>query len=180
MRKVLMLCALLVVALAGANLEASTVYVGLYADEAHSVTSVDYAGAVTEFDVWVWWLPSEHGLIANSFRLAYPSNVTWGTITLNPNTMPNIGCNDGWEPMCAIFSNCELDWVWSHHQRCYLTDAMPSAIQIVPPDPDPIEAANCEMGNPLDQVVVLNRLNMNWWFDAAEPQTWGAIKSLYR
>jgi len=175
-----MACAFFVVAVAGADLQASTAYVGLFADEAHSVTSVFNMGAITEFDVWVWWLPSEHGLHSTIFRLTYPPNVTPGTITLNPNSQPLIGCNDGYEPMCATFVSCQLGWVWTHRQRCYLTGYKPGDIKIGPPGVNTLEAWNCEPGYPAEPMIVISRLYVNWWWDEAEPQSWGAIKSLYR
>jgi hypothetical protein len=143
--------------------------------------SVNYTGDITQFELWIWWLPSERGFYSTMFYLAYPSNVTPGTITPNPIRKFLIGCNDGYAPMCLMFMDCQFDWVWTHHQTCFLTDAQPSVIEIGPPVVNGLEARNCEPAYPEEPVTILNKLAMNQGaVIAGEPQSWGAIKSLYR
>jgi len=176
-KRMLLLGAFLVAASGGAYALPSSLYVGLYADEARSVMSVDYGGAPTQFEVWVWWLPSERGLHAPYFIFEYPSNVTPGTIAPNPFREFLIGCNYLGAPMCVTFTDCQFDWIWSHHQTCYLNDGQPSVLEFS----GVLEARNCETGYPLEPITVLNKLGLNR--DAVldvEPQAWGAIKSLYR
>ena len=181
MNKVLLLCAFLVATSSGAHALPSELSVGLYADGARSVMSVYYGGPFTQFEIWVWWLPSERGLHSTMFYLAYPSNVTAQTITLNPSAQFLFGCNDGYEPMCATFIDCQLDWVWTHQQTCFLTDAQPSVIEIGPPVVNGLEARNCELGYPEEPVTILNKLAMNQGaVIAVEPETWSAIKRLFR
>jgi len=171
------LCAFLIAASSGAHAQPSELYVGLYVDETRSVMSVDYGGPLTQFEIWVWWLPSERGLHSTMFYLAYPSNVTPGAITPNPIRKFLIGCNDGYEPMCVTFMDCQFDWVWTHRQTCYLTDAQPSVMEFA----TLLEARNCENGYPMESITVFNKLGLNQdAVIAVEPQSWGAIKSLYR
>lgn len=177
MRKLLWAIAIMAIAASAAHALPSTLSVGIYTDEARSAMSVDYAGAVTQFEVWVWWMPSEKGLHAVSFYLAYPANVTQDLITPNPNREYLIGCNDGYEPMCVTFAECRTEWVWSHHQTCYLTDGQQSVLGFAAY----LEAASCEPGNPPEPITVLDKLGLNrGGVIEVEPQPWGAIKSLCR
>jgi len=74
MKKLLLMFAFLIIASAGANSRSSYTYVGLFADEAHANNMwVWYTGSTTEFDTWVWWLPSSRGLHAVTFQLWIPS-----------------------------------------------------------------------------------------------------------
>jgi hypothetical protein len=170
-------CAILIAASSGAHALPSELSVGLYADEERSVMSVYYGGVLTQFEVWVWWLPSERGLHSTMFYLTYPSNVSPGAITPNPIRKFLIGCNDGYAPMCVTFRDCQCDWVWTHRQTCYLMDAQPSVMEFA----TLLEAANCGTGYPVEPITILNKLALNQGaVIAVEPQTWGAIKSLYR
>jgi hypothetical protein len=175
-------CAFLIVASAGAECLPSKPYVGLYADPGHSVMSVNYTGAFTSFEIWLWWLPSEHGLYAAEFGMVYPSNVIAYTITFNPTLQVLLGCDYWPDNVCAVFNSCQADWIWTHHQTCFLTDGLPSVIEIGPPSGlSAIGAANCELGNPVEPTTILNKFALNQdGVIAVEPQSWGAIKSLYR
>jgi hypothetical protein len=44
-----------------------------------------------------------------------------------------------------------------------------------------LEAANCEAGYPQEPITVINKLGLNQdAVVAVEPESWGAIKSIYR
>ena len=179
MRKLLLICTIVAFASGGAHALPSKPYVGLFADAAHSIEAVSNPGGFFPFMLWIWWLPSEHGLMASEFMMTYPSNVIAGTVIANPLLSVSLGCI-GY--VCPTFVECQVDWVWTHQQACYLTDALPSVIEIGPrPGASVIEAANCDPGYPLETVVVYNKFALNR--DAVigvESQSWGAIKSLYR
>jgi hypothetical protein len=177
MKLLLLVCALLAVAVTGAESRVAHPYVGLFADDAHYNNCwIFYTGTDTEFDTWVWWLPSERGLHAVLFHLSFPSNVIPGEITLNPDAEGLVGCNDGVEPYCATFLDCQYgDWVWSHRQSCLLISDALSLVQIAGTP----EAASCEPGYPAEPLIVMPYLILNYK-DAVRLQTWGAIKSLYR
>jgi hypothetical protein len=176
MKKLLLMCAFVVIASNGANSQPSYTCAGLYADDAHTNNMwVWYTGSTTEFDMWAWWLPSSRGLHAVTFQLWIPQNVVPGTITLNPNAQALLGCNGGVEPYCATFLECQFDWVWSHRQRCYLMNDDERTIWF---RGNP-QAALCDPGYPTEDAAMICGLIVNYR-DAVEPQTWGAIKSLYR
>ena len=183
MKILLVAGAFLVVASAGADCLPSNTYVGLFADSGHSVMSVNYAGTATQFELWIWWLPSERGLQAVEFGMTYPANVIRSTITC---AVPGIGACWWWNnSTCLAFDEglCQMDWVWTHHQTCFLTDAMPSVIEIGPfSGMSEIESYTCEAGYPAGPAtIILNKLALNQEeVIAVEPQSWGAIKNLYR
>jgi len=155
-------------------------YVGLYADAGHSVMSVYNTGGFMPFELWIWWLPSQHGLITMEFKLTYPSNVIAILVTRNPDLMIVLDECIGY--LCPMFQTCHIDWVWSHHQTCYLTSAVPGFVEIGPsPYASAVLAANCELGYPIEEVIVLNNLALNQeGAIAVELQSWGAIRNLYR
>lgn len=183
MKILLLACALLIVvsASAGAALP-SKPYVGLYADGTHLSTSVNTA-AFVPFQIWIWWLPSEHGLMATEYRVSIPSNVYVSASVGNPMLQVLLGCPPFWENyICAYFSGCASDWVYTHQLTCLLTDPTPGLIEILPRSGESvIWAANCEEGYPLEPVTILNKFGINQGgVIAVESQSWGAIKSLYR
>ena len=183
MKKAVLLSAFLIVAsaVAGGVLPAKP-YVGLFADGAHGITSVNPATFVS-FQLWIWWLPSEHGLMATEYRVAMPSNVIALSMVSNPDLQVLLGCPlFGENYLCAYFSSCMADWVYTHRLACMLTAPTPGFIEILPRSSESvIWAANCEEGYPMEAVTILNKFGINRdAVIAVEPQTWGAIKSLYR
>jgi hypothetical protein len=183
MKIMLFACALLIglSAAAGAVLP-SKPYVGLYADGARGVTSLNPA-PFTAFPVWIWWLPSERGLIATEYRVAIPSNVFVMVSVKNPALQVLIGCPPvGEDYACAVFSGCENDWVYTHQLTCLLTAPTPGFIEVLPRTGESvIWAAGCEEGYPMEAVTILNKFGINQGgVVAVESQSWGAIKSLYR
>jgi len=181
MRIMLFACVLLIVASTGASsMPSSELCVGLYAEASRSIMSVDYPGAFMPFELWIWWLPSEHGLAAAMYQITYPSNVIQGNLIVNPLAQVNLGCVD--PQLCAVFeTNCQMDWVWTHRRTCFLTDALPGFIEIGPPGPSTLEAANCDLGYPMEAVTILNKFGVNQEaVVAVGSRSWGAIKSLYR
>lgn len=156
-------------------------YVGLFADSGHSVNSVNCYGGFTPFTTWIWWRPSVRGLIGGEIALEYPSNVLKTTWTTNPMMDCGLCCLGTSDAIYACFEYCQLNWVWSHQLSCYLTDYAPTAIRIVPTiDGDP-SAASCGPGYPVEPATVFTPLYLNQYGPiAAEPVSWGAIKSLYR
>ncbi len=184
MRIMLLACAFLIVvsAAAGAVLP-SKPYVGLYADAAHGVTSLNPA-PFTSFQIWIWWLPSEHGLYGTVYRVAMPSNVIPLATAANPALQVLLGCPPFDENyICAFFSSCMADWVYTHQLTCMLMAPTPGFIEILPArdDESAIWAANCEAGYPLETVTILNKFGIyQEGAIAVGSRSWGAIKSLYR
>jgi hypothetical protein len=183
MKILLLACTILIVASAVAGgVLPSGPYVGLYADATHGVTSLNPA-PFTPFQIWIWWLPSEHGLMATEYRVAMPSNVITLLTVSNPNLLVTLGCPLlGENYICAYFSSCIAGWVYTHQLTCMLTAPTPGFIEILPRSSESvIWAANCEEGYPMEPVTILNKFGINQeGVIAVESQSWGAIKSLYR
>jgi hypothetical protein len=183
MRKLLLACALLIgISTAAGAVLPSRPYVGLYADAAHGVTSLNPV-PFTSFQIWIWWLPSEHGLMATEYRVAMPSNVIALSTVSNPALQVLLGCPSiGENYLCAVFSSCTADWVYTHQLTCMLMAPTPGFIEVLPRlSESVIWAANCEEGYPVEPVTILNRFGVNQdGVIAVEPESWGAIKSLYR
>lgn len=185
MMKVLVACALLILISADVNSAPSKPYVGIFADEAHSVVSVNPA-TYTSFDVWISFLPSVHGMQATEFRVTMPSNVHVVVVFRNPIMLVTLGCPPPGESYeCVVFGEgtCATEWVWTHRLTCLLMDPAPGVIEILPPreGESAIAVYNCEAGYPAEPATILNKFGINQdAVIAVEPQTWGAIKSLYR
>ncbi len=183
MRIMLFACALLIgiSAAAGAALP-SKPYVGLYADAAHGVTSLNPA-PYASFQIWIWWLPSAHGLYGTEYRVAMPSNVIALSAVANPLLQVLIGCGDLYEEyyICAYFSSCMADWVYTHQLTCMLLNPTPGFVEILPrSSKSAIWAASCEAGYPLEAVTILNKFGIyQEGAIAVGSRSWGAIKSLY-
>lgn len=181
-KRLLVAFALLCAVSAKVHAQSPKTYVGLYADANHSMMCVFGVGSFYPFDLWIWWLPSVNGLQASMVKIATPANVIVATVMSNPLTNP-FGCD--FVPtggICAVFYDCQHDWVWSHHAQCYLLDGDPSFITIGPPvGQEPLRASSCLPGYPLEPVIVFNVFGLNTpAFIAAENRSWGAIKGIYR
>ena len=46
-----------------------TAYIGLYSDESRNSYLYEYSGPYEQFDVWVWALPGEDGMICAEFSI---------------------------------------------------------------------------------------------------------------
>jgi hypothetical protein len=182
MKMLLAACALSIVASAGAEAPPSKSYVGLYADAARASQSAA-PSLWGQFVVWIWWLPSERGFIAASFRIPAQESKYARLALINNPSMPIImDCGFGDDAMCAVFNECQGDWVWSQQIAYLLMDAQPGVVEIVPPSGESaILAVTCEPGNPTEPVAVFNQFGVNRdAVIAVEPQSWGAIKGMYR
>jgi hypothetical protein len=92
MKIVLLACALLIVVSTGVDaVLPARPYVGLYADGARGSMSMTPA-TFTPFQLWIWWLPSEHGLMATEYRVRIPSNVVVTAYVKNPELQVLLGC----------------------------------------------------------------------------------------
>jgi len=177
---VLVLAALLL-AIAASGVESRAPYVGVFADTYHASTCVFMPTGSTSlpFTLWVWSYPGDQGLMATEFTLELPSNVTLVGSEMNFGVCaPVVGCY--WPCLCCPYQACQTDWHWSWKIDCVLIDSNPSLIRIKSCGTDPmIQAPNCSIGYPVEQVTVLNDFGLNQLI-ATEPVSWGAIRSLYR
>jgi len=140
---------------------------GLYTDEARSSSDVSYAGPYTEATVYVFFAPSSRGLNGAEFSLVYPANVLPADVTTNP--LISVYLGDLGTGVSFAFLDCQTDWVWSHHQRLFLTSADPAFVKIAASSlSGECQVASCEIGNPLEPVVFSSLLGVN---AACEPDT---------
>lgn len=167
-------------AIAASRAESRRPYAGLYADAEQRDCDVFISGGFMPFQLYVWWLPGDAGLMATMHRLEMPSNVMTLTVTSNPDCGIAIGCVP--PDICCVLASCHADWTCTHRIDCYLMDANPSFIRMTHNPLDPaLLAANCSPGYPAEEVVVLNHLALNQaCVISTESASWGAIKGLYR
>jgi len=153
-------------------------YVGLFADANHSIPC---NGGSSSFNLYVWWLPSANGSLGTTYNLVLPSNVTIVSWTQSSEVAILVGCDCGISGgFCAVFAECQTDWVWSQRMACNVLDEEPSAIEIVPcVGGSSLTVANCYYS--VEPVTIMNKFCINQEpIVAVEEVTWGAIKSLYR
>ncbi len=184
MRKLLLMCALIVTGSLSADALPSKTYLGIYADESHTIQRVN-PPLYSSFTVMFWVLPSEHGFQGMIYRATASSNVIVLSSYANPQLAVALGCIPfGCSGLCAILGegSCQIDWFWTHTLTCMVVDAQPGVIEAGPMSCESVlMAANCQPGYPLEPVTVLNTFGI--YQDAVigvETDSWGAIKSLYR
>jgi hypothetical protein len=180
MKAVLLIIAVVIVSLVFHDAEAlpSKPYVGLYADANHSMPC--YNGT-SSFDLYVWWLPSSNGSLGTTYNLILPLDVAIASVTTSPAVANLIGCNCGvFGGFCAVFTDCQMDWVWSQRISCNVLDESPSVIAIVPCEGEAaLSVVDCMYS--IEPVTVLNKFCVNQEpVISVDESTWGAIKSLYR
>jgi hypothetical protein len=164
-----------------------TAYVGLFSDVGHTTYSVNYTAtppAFTSFYMYIYWLPGKNGFLGADFRISYPSNVIGGTVTTDQTIAIVMGDLAGGMSFTYKADSCQTNWVYSHRQRIYLTDATQSQIEIIEHPPNPpgvipfLDVVSCAMD--LDPVKRFTYLYLNWnGGTAVESKSWGAIKNLY-
>jgi len=154
-------------------------YIGIYNDANHSVCSV-YPPQYVPFDVWVWCLPSVHGLQAAEFRVVFPPTIITTATVQNPGITVALGSlTDG---ISVAYGNCNVDWVYTHHLTCMaLAAGVPGYVSITAnPSAGKYQFANCEPGYPTEDCTIINNLAINQQcLIGTQTSTWGAIKNLF-
>ncbi|UCF06936.1 MAG: hypothetical protein JSV33_07925 [bacterium] len=176
MKKVLIIVALLLVY--GSAFAQPVGYIGLFVDDSHSFWCAEGSGFYS-FEMWIWCLPSERGMICAEFMCVYPANVIQSTLTTNPIVSVTLGTLDTGMSVC--YFACEWDWNWPFHQTLWVTDATESVITIEKhPDPNIvcIQFANCEPGYPTECVSPISMIEINHCTNAVDESSWSAIKGL--
>jgi hypothetical protein len=146
------------------NTLSQTAYIGIWADANHVDCDV-FPAIYTQFDAYVWCLPSSRGLIAAEFAVSFPAWV----ITLATAQHPNIAISLG-SLMTGISvafgeGNCQRNWVWLHRVTCMSLANTSGLISIIPhPAVQPVPAyqfASCEPGYPIESCTILSSLYVN-------------------
>jgi hypothetical protein len=134
--------------------------IGLYADESRSTNAGYYSGAPTEITMYVFCNPTARGLYAVEFSIAYPANVLPGDITLNPLVAVELGDLD--TGTSVSFTDCQNDWVWTHHRSLFLLNTEETRIEIEENEvAGDYQIATCEIGYPLEPVFISSLLCLN-------------------
>lgn len=135
-------------------------YMGLYADEVRSSNTASFAGAYTEFAMYVFCAPTDRGIAAAEFSLAYPANVLPADVTTNPLISVSLGNID--TGISVAFADCQSDWVWTHRQRLFLMSTDATRIEIEKNAAvNEYQIATCEPGNPLEPIFISSLLCLN-------------------
>ena len=160
-------------------------YVGLYADGDHSQWCVNGA-AVYEFEMWIWILPSERGVLCVEHGVQFAPNIIEGAIVYNTSVV--FAEPTGPAEYSMWYKECQMDWHWTVRQSLVVSTDEPSFIEILS---DPIsgkcQVGTCQDCSPAELFVMYTALFVNFPPDdavckgtATSSSTWGAIKSLFR
>ena len=161
-------------------------YIGLFNDVDHSVWCTEVGCYMIE--MWIWCLPSERGQIGADFMIRYPANVVQGTVMWNEPII-SLAIGDLPTGLSLNFGTCQWDWLWICHQVIYVTDPMPSYVEVCAhPIAGPYRFVNCLPGYPTEPCRKLNNLYINYEPSASSEcqvlgyrdTSWGAIKNFYR
>jgi hypothetical protein len=137
-------------------------YIGLFADENHSVCSVVYVpgSPPAVYTMWVWCSPSDKGLQSAEFKIIYPANVIPSPhITLNPHIVASTGDLGG--GTSVTFDDCQTDWVWTHQQDFNVINYNCGVIKVDDRPGSKLGVYNCTPGDPEEPLTVFDRLAIN-------------------
>jgi len=164
-------------------------YIGVYASaipyeedtnyvDNHSVCT--WTGPVfSPFELWIWILPSTHGVRAVEYRVKYPTMVIFGSFIQNPAIIISLGSlNRG---IIATYGECQTDWTWCHHQEIFSMTTTPRYFSIGPhPLTGLIQVAGCDEDFTLEPCWPLDILYIYApCIIGTKEASWGAIKSLF-
>ena len=136
-------------------------FIGLYADDDHSVSEVFNSGGTTSFELWVWCLPGDHGIKCTEFSIGYPANVIPGAVVEN-SAIISVYQGDPATGISVCFTECQQDWFWCFRQTCYLTDSNPALIMILPhPDVGMNQLVDCRSSYPVEPMSRTLHLYLN-------------------
>ena len=155
--------------------------VGIYADEARTVTCVaGEPGATFEQSLWAW-VPQELGLAYITIRFRFPTNLDLTRRPVFHDLVSDVIYTDyasetvEWN---MLLTECPSGWVRIFRQECALLDGEPSRIEILA---DNSMMRDCEFV--LNDITVLNELTVNdpgCETVSVEGVSWGRVKALYR
>jgi len=161
-----------------------TAYVGLFADVDRLTWSAYHIDPpMTDFMMYIYWLPSVDGFQGSEFKVSYPANVLKGLVTTNSRIVVSLGSLSTGISVVLAEGDCQPPGVWieTHHQECTLLSITPSIIEIVAhPTVGYYQVAICDENFSIRPVKKFTNLCLNSaCATATESKTWGAIKSLF-
>ena len=146
------------------NILPQTGYIGIWADANHVDCDV-FPPQYTQFDAYIWCLPSVRGLQAAEFAVSFPATVIILAIVQYPDIALSLGSFPAGISVAFGEGNCQMDWVWTHRVRCLSLTNTPGYIGIIPhPGTLPAPAyqfASCQAGYPIEPCLNISRLYVN-------------------
>ena len=155
-------------------------YIGLY-DDSHFLWFLDEVDPYELFDVYVWAIPGDNGLICGEFDVTYDDILILSGFYDNPEALILVEPDpDG---MTVCFGDCRTDWVWLRRFEFLTTSTGPGHVYL---DPHPVSGAlqfySCLDGNPAEvaaQQSIIFCVNDPYCHVAVSQKSWGAIKAIY-
>ena len=102
--------------------------IAIFADSARTASEV-WGSGYHPFTVYFFCRPGSDGMMCAEYAVSYPSSVIPGDVASNAGISVELGTLQ--EGMSVCFSECRTDWVWTHSQQCFLTEATPTSMRIV-------------------------------------------------
>ena len=138
-------------------------YIGLYTDEEHSSPSANNLEGSCLFDLWVWILPGENGVMCAEYKLDLPENMIPQSAVLNPSNSIYMGEAYGSPGLSICFPECQNDWFWTAKIQILLTDRIAGYLVLsAHEDGGTMQIANCAWPDyTLESLTMLNGLSVN-------------------
>ena len=132
----------------------------------------------SQFDAWIWCLPSERGLIAAEFAVSFPATVIAVATVQHPDIIVSLGSLTSGISVAFGNGDCQADWVWTHHVTCLTLANTPDMIRIIPHPatmPPAYQFANCLPGYPIEPFMLIQNLYVNQSCGNSPPILTGAV-----
>lgn len=166
-------------------------YMGLFADDAHSVWCAhDDGPPFWLLTMYIWCLPSVNGQMCAEFSIDYGGDP--GLMKIAPVSAPHVSVALGEldTGMSVCFNACQTDWHWAFNQGIFVNTENKVTVRVIAhPDPNiqTFQFANCLEDFPMEPIIILSNLYINSVQGVdpecavlgTAPATWGAIKNLY-
>jgi hypothetical protein len=183
MKKAVLFAAALMLVATSAFALGPKAYIGIWADEAHSVCSVS-PPMYGSTPAYIYILPSERGLQAAEFRCVLPSTIVQTASLKNPGITVELGSLANGISVAFGEGMCQMDWTWIYNLTLLVLATVPTVVEITPHPgtlPEPAyQVASCLPGYPIEPVVKLTSL---YFYQSCvigtEETSWGAIKSMF-
>ncbi|MBU8920545.1 MAG: T9SS type A sorting domain-containing protein [Bacteroidales bacterium] len=138
-----------------------TAYIGLYTDEERSNNTVIFSEMWEHFEVWVWVLPGDLGMMCTEFSVDHHDLViVEGELFPNPECTVNMGnlFYPGGASIC--FGSCQYDWTWLYRISMYTQSMESGRIEIREhPDAGGLQIANCILPDyPIEEAFIYSEI----------------------
>ena len=134
-------------------------YIGLYdsGDRINAGYCFEYSELYEQFDVWVWVLPGDEGMICAEFSIDHHDWVYVIGQIPNPDHYNTLGSPIYPDGVSICFGTCQTEWTWLYHLQMLTKEIETGYIEIREhPDAGAYQIANCNEGYPFQPVTILN------------------------